>query len=469
MVYVLMHGMMFLNAAMHPAYVGYDGQAFMEYITALSGGHLPTYEMTPEYFSPPLPFVLPALLMRVLGLTVLEAAKIAQFTQVLASMGAIWFLIRLCRRVSLGSVATFTAVALLAMLPVYYRTFAMVRGEPWVFLFVMMMLDRMVVIWLENRANWKQAVLLGVILGLGLLSRHWMIFTVPMLLMTGLVVCWKQPARRIAAVRVMGLSLLVAFVISGWFFLHLKMNHGSFTAFNRPGAKQFALSNHPRSFYMDLALGDLMTHPRRPHLANKFWPTMYADTFGDYWCYFVMYIRERQKDEYIPVFRLRSNISIESLPDYNERIETNIISALPYMARVMRVSLYPAMLMAVGLVYVLIRLARDRGLPGEDQPARLLLLMYCLLVATTALGYGWFLIAYAPNNQGDTIKPTYILHVFPFLTMGVGLLVQWVFSRWMRVGMALLAMLVPVWVYCLPMMLSHHGILRGLMQRIEGG
>jgi hypothetical protein len=464
-----MHLLMLINVFAHASYVGYDGWGFIFYIGELSLGHLPTREQTMEFFTPPLPFAAPALAMRLFGLNILQAAKIAQVMQLFVSMGTVCCLVRLCNRIGMDRVGTFFTLLLLAVRPVYSRTFAMVRGEPWVLFFIILMLDRITLIWFEDRMHWKEAIWLGVFLGLGLLGRHWMIFTVPMLFVVGGVAYWKLPSRRKETVRIVFLSLLVGFIISSWFFFHLKLTTGSFSGFPRTPSKSFALNNVPDGFFTDLAFWDLMNRPRRPHLNSKVWPVMYAETFGDYACYFAVYFQEKQTGEYIAFFRVvRAKKNLSELPAKMERYTTNVNTIMPYMALAMRVSLFPCLLLIAGFCFSGWRMFFVRQLPDADRRVRLLLLIYSVLFLTTIMGYGWFLVMFS-YDYGDTIKPTYILHVFPFIVLCGGWMMQTLTKCWPRLGVALLVWLCATWVMLLPMMISRHGVLQSWFDFLEVG
>ena len=456
-VFALINAIVLLNAIVHASYRGYDSIAFMININILSQGQLPYPPRTMEFFSPPLPFAIPALVRHWFDLSIHEAAKVGQLVQVFLSLGVTFYILKICRRVGFTKSVTFCTLLFFGILPVYYRTFAMVRGEPWVLFFIVLALNQMVAIFLEQQAKTWRIVLLGIFLGLGLLSRQWAIFFVPVLLGVGSIAFIKRPAWRWLAFKSASLSLLIAFLISSWFYFHLKSEHGSFSAFNRPGAESFSLQNQPASFYFDLSFKELMTHPQRPDFSNRFWPVMYADTFGDYWGYFAVYVYNFKKDYYWPMFLFTRKGGEEKL---SHTIQTNVSSISSYLARVAKVSLLPAIIFFAGFIYVLIRLCQPRGLLGWHKPAGQFLLMYLFLVLVTMVGYGWFLIMYPNLKKGDTIKPTYILHVFPFFAMCAGCLMGQIQEKWPRAYKGLLVILAMVALHNLPVMISHTGMLR---------
>ena len=54
-VYVIINAVVFYNARRHDPGIGYDSDAHLHYLMALSQGRLPTSADTGEFFSPPLP------------------------------------------------------------------------------------------------------------------------------------------------------------------------------------------------------------------------------------------------------------------------------------------------------------------------------------------------------------------------------------------------------------------------------
>jgi hypothetical protein len=465
-VYIVINALVLLNAFVHAPYAGYDAGPFMANIVALSHGQLPTREQSIEFFSPPLPFALPALVRGCKWGSLRQAANVGQFSQVLLSLGMTYLLLKLCRRVKLGRTTTFCTLVFLGTLPVYYRTFAMVRGEPWVIFFMILSLNMMVGIFIERQQVGFRTVILGVSIGLGLLARQWMIFIVPVLLITAVLASWQGSdwQQRWRIMRPVAVSLMIGFVISSWFFFHLKQQYGSFRAFNRTPAPRSALSNQPLSFYMDMACADLFSRPRRPYLDNRFWPTMYADTFGDYRGHFLIYLYDEQTRIYRPLFLYLDH---QHRLDDKPQFQSNYESIVPYLARVMKMSLLPAMLLGMGFLYVLVNVMRPRSELHFRQPSGMMLSMYMMLFLTTMVGYGWFLIAYPNLEKGDTIKPTYILHVFPFLAMCAGCLMGRIrqFNPW--VYRVLLVLVLLVAVHNLASMVSHIGPMKDYFGWLE--
>src|SRR5512135_2277972 len=75
--------LLLLNAFLHDPTAGYDAEDHMHYVQTLATyGRLPVKSETGQYYSPPLPYILPAVLTA-LRFGLWKALKIAQFFNVL--------------------------------------------------------------------------------------------------------------------------------------------------------------------------------------------------------------------------------------------------------------------------------------------------------------------------------------------------------------------------------------------------
>src|SRR5258708_2484881 len=132
------------NAIYHSTDIQYDAGAHYANVQIISQGRLPTFQESEEYFSPPLPYLLPALTSRFTHLGEIPIRKLGQLQNVLVSLIASYVLLRIGARLY-PETSTPRAVSLflLASLPVYYKTFAMMRGEPFVLMFTLLLCDRL--------------------------------------------------------------------------------------------------------------------------------------------------------------------------------------------------------------------------------------------------------------------------------------------------------------------------------------
>jgi hypothetical protein len=410
-VFLIINVLVLFNAVFHDPTVQYDGPAHAAYVAAVAGLHLPTASETPEFFSPPLPYVLPAL-VKVAGLNLWWAVKFGQMVNVVLSLGITGLLIALCRFVGDPSDRDTALVALMCLgaLPVYYKTMVFLRGEPYVaFLTLVAIAATARAVTSGKRWSLGDAVVPGLSWGLLALARQWGALAVAGLLIAVWLTILRERSRRMVAVG-MG-APLVALTVGGWFYGWLWMSAGSPIAFNRSPAAQWDLSNQPADFYTGTGNGRLFTDPFRPAFPNQLIPIFYAETWGDYKGYFLFYGREPSSGAY--VFGQKLQLAVDQTP---LTIETNRFTLNRYLGRVNLLGLLPT---ALALVAFGVAAA---GVPAlltrrAITPAEIVRVMAVMVITVSELGYLWFLIRYPSLGKGDTIKATYMLHIFAPLAL----------------------------------------------------
>ena len=169
--FVFINSLVAVNAILHDPRIGYDRRSHFAYVEALAELRPVTLDDSEEYFSPPLPYVVPALLVRA-GLPLFNAARGGQWVNLGLSIGVTLFLLMAGAAVSESPALRLAALALLGSLPVYYRTFAFVRGEPYLAFFATVTVYLVARIYRQPTWNMSQAAALGLCLGLVLLSRQ---------------------------------------------------------------------------------------------------------------------------------------------------------------------------------------------------------------------------------------------------------------------------------------------------------
>src|SRR6185436_7703348 len=193
------------------------------------------------------------------------------------------------------------------------------------------------------------------------------------------------------------------------------------------------LRNQEPSFYFGTGDGQLFTLPLRPAFPTQLLPILYADTWGDYWQYFLVWGRTPH--------RVLAGRNLEgTLHRVPERVVTNRSAMGRYLGRVARLALLPSVVLIAGFCYGFAALARwMRRASSRDAAAALA----ALIVAVTAAGYFYFLVQYPARPLGTTIKATYVLHAFPFLALLGGYVLvalrQWRRTAWRLVVAALVA------------------------------
>lgn len=416
-VFLIVNGLVLFNAVFHDPTVQYDAAGHLAYIAALAQLHLPTADESTEFFSAPLPYVLPAM-AKAAGLSLWWAAKLGQMVNVALSLGITGVLIVLCRSVGGPSDRGTALIALMCLgtLPVYYKTMAFVRGEPYVAFLTLVAIAataRTVTstkqFW-TIKQSWTEAVLPGVCWGLLVLARLWGVLAAAALLVAVWMTSWRDRSRH--TVNVALAAPLVALVVGGWFYGLLWVSHGSPIAFNRPAAEWWSLSNEPRDFYTGTGNGRVFTDPIRPSFPNQLIPIFYAETWGDYWGFFSIYGRDRQTKAYIsgPAFE-------EAVAAAPPTVETNRFTLNQYLGRMNLLGLLPTALALLAFGAAAVRLPAFLRRASPVTAAEIIPVMAVLVVAVSALGYVWFLIRFPNPGKGDTIKATYMLQIFPPLAL----------------------------------------------------
>lgn len=452
-IFAAINGLVLFNAIFHNAWVGYDAHEYINYISILSELRLVTPEDSYEFFSPPLPFVIPALSMIIAGVDMYRAAKLAQMLNVLLSFGSTFYLIKLCQVVGPQSTLKQSALILLALLPVYYKTFAFVRGEPYVVFFSIIMLYYALLMVIKEQFTWVNSILMGIAMGFIALSRQWGIFLFPAVFILFAYKWIRSPPWRSSIIRAFILCIVLIAVISGWFYLSLIVRYGSGTPFNRQPAEQFSLQNQPEEFYTGISPEYLFSNPVRPNFANQFIPIFYSEVWGDYWCYFTVYARDTRTSQLVIGPDLSRIFSQERLPTW---LATNYETASNYLGRVNRVSLFPTSIILISLIYALWRTLPVYGHDPAGVDHRIVSAFFLLAIGITMTGYIWFLIMYPYHGRGDTIKATYMIQIFPLTAVLGGMFLETVKKRSQVIYRIIIAFLFLSIVHNLPAMITHY-------------
>jgi 4-amino-4-deoxy-L-arabinose transferase-like glycosyltransferase len=448
--FLVINGLVLVNAVLHDPTVEYDASdhlAIIKYVA--SNAEWPTAKQTNEFFSPPLPYLLPAFVLRMHLFDANGAFKFAQLINVGLSFFLTFFLLKICDRLDANNAwLKFMALALLGILPVYYRTFAFVRGEPYVATFAVLSTYQALHLFSAQK-KLVPALILGVELGLLILSRQWGFFLFPAIGIIAALLDWKE--RHFVFIGWTMVSFFIAFVVGGWFYLLLLRQYGTASAFNKTPAASFSFSNQPLTFYIGMGDGLLFRDPIRPAFVNQFFPIFYADTWGDYWMYFTVYGRDKRNGELLSGVSLLNAAQTNPLPSW---LETNYLSIGNYLGRLNLLALLPSLLLLAGFVFGLVSMFRLRGscLQSESEAAQALL---SLIVLLSFLGYAWFLIRYPALDTGNTIKASYLIQVFPLIAVLGAYLLKRMGERWYYLECAASVVLVLIFVFNFPAFITH--------------
>ena len=464
-VFISLNSLVVLNACLHDPTVGYDVGEHLKYIETLGKMHLPTVTETAEFYSPPLPYALPALLVAAGAKDLWWPAKVGQLFNALLSIGLTFYLLKICDFFDFANPQLKTATLLfLGLLPVYYKSFAFVRGEPFVAFFAVFIIYQALRIFVSRRWSWPNTIVLGVALGLVVLSRQWGFFLFPPLIFWIMWLAFKEAESRLWFVKILLVVLTISFLAGGWFYFRLPNHRGAVTNFNRQPAPRFALSNQPDGFYFGMGGAKLFTDPLRPAFPNQLLPILYSEIWGDYWQYFVVSGFDLRTGAAISGGKLEELTAQGPAPAW---FVTNRFQINSYLGRINLISLFPTALALAAICFGVTRCLRYVRL-GENTDAAKGVVLVILYVAASLAGYLWFLIMYPNPEKGDTIKATYLLQIFPFIALMVGILLQVIREQKRLVYQIIMLLLIVVWLHNLPAMLSHYLSQPGLRKLLLG-
>jgi 4-amino-4-deoxy-L-arabinose transferase-like glycosyltransferase len=245
----------------------------------------------------------------------------------------------------------------------------------------------------------KAGLSAGVLLALGMLTRHFVLATtVAMLATLGVYYLFT---RRRDALRMAGLIAISVVVLTSPWYIHQQVKHGdAFAASATPPNKPF-FDRQPGGFYLGGTVKGVFTQPYRPEFDNHLPQTVYADWWGDYFLYFD--VPSTLRRAHIAAGHRLHNAPRLPARYHNERVRQSFVGVLP------------TLLTLAGL-FGLIRLGIRR------RAAHLLAIP--LLVGATALEALWVYIGY-PTSDGDIMRQTYLLTLLPPMAFALG----WLISR----------------------------------------
>jgi 4-amino-4-deoxy-L-arabinose transferase-like glycosyltransferase len=393
-----------VNAILHYPKIGYDAVENLNYVQILPD-RLPSRQDTYEFFSPPLPYFLPSRFDIICEKYVSDTfnnkndinssptcriydGKFAQGLNLLLSIGTTILLLMIAGQIQPGNrFFKISALMMLALLTVYYKTFSQVRDEPYVVFFIALSIFLINQLLRTTTFTFKLVLAIGITLGLLVLSRQWGFFIFPAIF---LLVIWVFiQDRRIGWLRARQFFLitLLSALVGGWFYVHLYLLEGTFAAFDKkvyyPPPFSEALAFFGQT---DIRSSVLYRAPLRPVFDHQsFFAIMYSETWGDYWGYFTF---------------VKPGVASDG--------QGNQASIGPYLGQVNLVSIFPSLLLLGSFVFGLIQIFRFRKSPTLETSA---LVFIAFLGLSTILGYLWFVYKYF--DQTDlVVKATYIIQFF---------------------------------------------------------
>jgi hypothetical protein len=347
-----------VNAARFPPDGGYDAVHHIAYADGIVHGHLPSAVGVSEYYSPPLFYALAGSLTWVGGKVGLgEPHRAVLGLNALVQLGTAVLLLALARELWPGRhLLHAAALGYFAFLPVTTRLGAMFHPEPLDLLLVTAGLYLCARMLRRRSFGAREAVALGVVLGLALLVRQFALYGVGA---AGLALLLGRHYRALAV------TALATAVVAGPWYVRQAVEYSSPVGFaETPTVQKPIYERRPASFYVDPGFPSVFTAPWRPHYVNRAIPTTYTELWGDYF----------------GIWRWRGDAA----------------TLTPAVKRDLRVQSFVGLLPTLLAVGGLVALLRRR----------------CWLVAAVPVlglaGYAYFTIGY-PTADGDVLKASYML------------------------------------------------------------
>jgi hypothetical protein len=447
-----------INAILHNPYQGYDAADHINYIKAFAfKKEIPSCADTDMCYFPPLPYLLPAIVLSTGRITLWEAAKLAQLLNIFLSLSLTYYLLKICDLLDPKNIIfKFSSLAMLGILPVYYKSFSLIRGETYLPLLFVFIVYQVLSIYFVKGNTAANLVLLGLAVGLSILARQWGLLILPAIFIFAVYAAFTDHSKFRLSISMLGACILLPILVAGGYYLIMFQRLGSLTAWDRRPSNP-SLSALPKEFYFGIGSGKLFTDPIRPSFSNQFPAIFYSDIWGDYSAYFLVYAKDKRSGEYIISKYLELMILTgQPLPDW---IDTNRYTINGYLGRVNFVSLLPSAIFAAGFIYAFILFVRSLINNPVDNWV-LGLTFFTIIVISSMAGYGWYLLRYQNQGQaGDLIKATHMLQIFPFMSLLAGGILdklwKWHPKFWIIIMIAIALIL----FHNLPAMVTHYSLI----------
>jgi hypothetical protein len=446
-IFIVINLIVFFNVISHEAFVIYDSGGHYTNIKAYSEFRFPGKDESFEYHSAPIAYIIPAISYKTTSyfdigekikasegaiakyfyanfLDQFEdtdlaiAGKAGQFQLLFVSLILGFYLAKVTRQIHPDKPEfQFFTFLMLSILPVYYRTFSFIRGEPFVAMWTIILAYYFIDFLKKKKNLGKSFATFGLLIGMATLSRHFGAFLGVALVLyllpigIGRIMSWKDI--------VMGLSIAatISLAIASLFYAQYYIqNGGSFTPSNKIFSRyeyKFDVRNLAPSFYYSLTLEELFVDPIRPSFTNQFIPRFYADTFGDYSGYFLSYGWNVEAERYTnpgEVNRLMLEAEAGEISFPPEWLETNRVRMGQYLGQVMILALVPFFLLVAGTYQgATIVYKNSKGVDGGLTSYQSL---FFWIIIVSIFG---ILIAsiMQPTWDANLVKATYVVQIFP--------------------------------------------------------
>jgi len=416
---------------------GYDAEAHHSYVDFFSMYlpdelKLPTVKDTREFFNPPLPYIFPSII-QVICRNVVSSNDVmracqpvyglyTQIFQAVLYLISIYFYLKIFKKIRNDKkLLDFCLLIFISILIVNYKTFSMIRGEPYIIFFNSIILHRFYKLCSNSfRYTNKDIFIFGLLIGFLALSRQWAFLLFPAYFLFTFFI--EKRKEKITYLKFLIYSFLIGFFISSWFYFGLFFEYGSFTAFNKEPVT-FSFTNQPLSFYLPFGneTSYIFSKPIRPYFSNQFLPILYSDLWGDYWGYFSFTSR------YLDIGRDQLIIG-------------------DYLGRVNILSLFTSMIIITFCF-----------LTHKYHKSNYFIRYVSYAIISSFVGYLIFFILF-PTSSGDTIKATYIIQAFHLMVFLASIYLNNLKEKNKKIYFTILTILIIIYTHNYQTYLSHFPI-----------
>lgn len=396
------------NVLRYPPGLGYDAIDHIAYAEGIADGHgLP--DGVGEYYTPPGFYAVAAgaiRLGRALGLG--QPLRLVQLTNALLLIGTAVLVLELARLVFPGRrVLALAAIGLFACGALAPKAAAMVHPEVMSMFFCALALVGAAYAIARRRFGLLVGAGTGAALGAAQLVRAFSLWTFAVVIIALVVSAVVLPEQRRRMLVTLAAALVSTLLVAGPWYGYQASRYTN-PVFDRPQIDKPLWERRPLSFYVDPGVPDVISRPFKPHFANRFWPQLYAEGWGDYYGVFVW---------------------------NNGRPEPTAAERRTLVAQ-MALALVPTLLFLAGWIMLSLRMLRPSRLRSSPE-----LLLVTLLPLAAVAGMLYFTVSY-PTTDGDVIKATYTITALPAFALCFGYAVDEVVRRRRRLGIALAIVLV---------------------------
>ena len=292
--FILINTLVLANAILHDPYQGYDAGDHIHYIKTLAEKKaIPTCADTAQCYVPPLPYMLPALILATGRINLWQAAKFAQLINIVLSLGVSYYLLKICDLIDPKNVPLkVSSLAMLGILPVYYKTYSLIRGETYLGLLIVFIAYQVLV-----TLPWQGQTMSNLVLAwVGCRTLHpraamgdsWCFRR---FVLSAAYAAFRDHSKVRLAISTIAVCMLAPILVGGWYY-YIMFRRLRLADRLGPPASALSLSVFPLEFYLGTGSGNLFTDPIRPSFSNQFPAIFYSDTWGDYSAYFLVYAKD---------------------------------------------------------------------------------------------------------------------------------------------------------------------------------